>query len=227
MSIFEREQELFERWASDSSFVGNGFVRDGVACERTYIESTPKILFVLKETNDPSGSDGDLREFMRNGATANTWNNITRWVEGIRNLPNDTPWEVLEYIDEERRQEALRTIAAVNLKKAPGGSTAVLAQLEQAAENDKLYIKEQIKIYNADYIIFCGSDTSNIFHSLVDRREVEWRRTSRGVWFHKPYPDPYMIQYYHPQAHYPNHLLHYGLVDAVREIKNHRQSPPQ
>lgn len=139
MSIFEREQELFERWASD---VRNGFVRDGVACEETYRESTPKILFVLKDPHDPSGSDGDLREYMRNGATAYTWNNITRWVEGIRNLPNDTPWEVLEYIDEERRQEALRTIAAVNLKKKPGSSAAVYAQLKQAAENDRLYIKE-------------------------------------------------------------------------------------
>ena len=219
VSIFEREQELFERWVSDSSFV-----RDGVACEETYLESTPKILFVLKEVNDPSGGDWDLREFMRNGGTPRTWDGITRWVEGIRNLPNDTPWEVLEYIDEERRQKALRTIAAVNLKKKPGGSTAVYAQLKQAAENDKLYIKEQIKIYNADYIIFCGRDTSDIFHSVVDRREVEWRETSRGVLYHESYPDRYMIKYYHPQAHYPHPLLHYGLVDAVREIEKHRQS---
>ena len=224
VSIFEREQELFERWASDSSFVRNGFVRDGVACEETYLESTPKILFVLKETNDPSGRDGDLREFMRNGGTPKTWDNITRWVEGIRNLPNDTPWEMLKCIDEERRKKALRTIAAVNLKKKPGGSTAVYAQLKQAAENDKLYIKEQIKIYNADYIIFCGRDTSDIFHSVVDRREVEWRETSRGVLYHESYPDRYVIKYYHPQAHYPHHLLHYGLVDAVREIEKHRQS---
>ena len=161
---------------------------------------------------------------MRTGATGMTWNNITRWVEGIRNLPNDTPWEVLEHIDKERRQKALRTIAAINLKKTPGGSTAVPAQIEQAAENDKLYIKEQIKIYNADYVIFCGRDTSDIFHSVVDRREVEWRETSRRVWYHEPYPDRYVIKYYHPQAHYPHPLLHYGLVDAVREIENHRQS---
>ena len=116
MSIFEREQELFERWVNDSSFVRDGFVWDGVACEETYIKSTPKLLFVLKEVNDPEGGDWDLREFMRNGATGMTWNNITRWVEGIRNLPNDMPWEMLEYIDEERRQKALRTIAAVNLR---------------------------------------------------------------------------------------------------------------
>ena len=226
VSIFEREQELFERWAGDESFKrwagDESFIPDGVACEETYLESTPKILFVLKETNDPSGRDGDLREFMRNGGTPKTWNNITRWVEGIRNLPNDTPWEVLEYIDEERRQKALRTIAAINLKKTPGGSTADEVRIRQAAENDKLYIKEQIKIYKADYVIFCG--TSDIFHCVVDQREVEWRRTGRRVWYHEPYPDRYMIKYYHPQAHYPHPLLHYGLVDAVREIEKHRQS---
>ena len=60
VSIFEREQELFERWKSDSSFV-----QDGVACEETYLESTPKILFVLKEVNDPGGGDWDLRSRLK------------------------------------------------------------------------------------------------------------------------------------------------------------------
>jgi len=40
---------------------------------------------------------------MREGCRDQTWNNITRWVEGIRRLPQEIPWHELANVNEERR----------------------------------------------------------------------------------------------------------------------------
>ena len=48
--------------------------------------SSPSIVFILKEVNDPDGGGWDLRQFLRNnGDRPQTWNNVARWVHGIRN----------------------------------------------------------------------------------------------------------------------------------------------
>jgi len=213
MSIRAREDELFGAWSHDRP----DFVTDGVADERSYLESTPKLLFVLKEVNDLGGGGWDLREFVRSGGRAQTWNNITRWVEGIRNLPGDLSWNSLTTIDEARRQAALQAIAAVNLKKSPGGHTTDGAVLSEYAERDKEFINRQLALYEPDYLICCG--TSDLFHSLVEfPQQPEWKCTTRGVWYHEPVAGRFVVAYSHPEARCASCLLHYGLVDAIREV---------
>ena len=114
--IAEKEHRLFDAWsARDESFV-----RDGIIDAEEYARCRVKLLFVLKEVNDSDGGGWDLREFLRGGGRGPTWNTVTRWVEGIQQLPHIVPWEALEDVDNDRRSRALRKIVAVNLKKEPG-----------------------------------------------------------------------------------------------------------
>lgn len=213
MGIRVIEEHLFAAWSNGRP----DFVTDGVVDEEAYLTSEPKLLFVLKEVNDIGGGGWDLREFVRFGGRAQTWNNITRWIEGIRNLPDYLSWDMLETVDESRRQAALRAIAAVNLKKSPGGHTTDAAVLAEYAEKDKEFINQQLSLYEADYLICCG--TSDLFHFLVDfPRQPEWKRTTRGVWYHELVAGRYVVAYSHPEARCASYLLHYGLIDAIREI---------
>ncbi len=116
----DREETLFDEWERNLRSEGKGFVRDGVVCARSYESSSPRIVFVLEEANDPGGT-WDLRGFLRDGAQGQTWNNVTRWTRGILTLPRIVPWEALEVIDKRARAETLRKIVAVNIKKTPGG----------------------------------------------------------------------------------------------------------
>ena len=125
MGIFEQEEALFEEWRNS---IGEGFIPDGVACEEAYLQSSPKILLVLKEVDD---FEGDLRELLRRGGVERTWNMATRWIQGIRALPEAAPWGRTP--SEVDRKEALRTIAAVNLKKTTGKSTSYNPEIERAA----------------------------------------------------------------------------------------------
>lgn len=215
MNLVQQEESLFEEWR----VARPGFVSDGVVDETAYLASEQRLLFILKEVNDPDGGDWDLREFMRNGGRSQTWNNITRWIEGIRQLPAEIAWKQLEPIDEQRRIDALSSIAAMNLKKSPGGHTTNLEELNRVAVEDRVFINRQFNLYDPDIVICCGSPTSDTFHSLIDLGAApSWQMTSRGIWFHEFKPGKYVVSYAHPEARVADCLLYYGIIDALREI---------
>jgi hypothetical protein len=210
MKVRESEDQLFTEWSKNRS----GFVPDGIIDEEIYVQSNPKLLFVLKEVNNFTG---DLRNFVKEGGRTQTWNNITRWIEGVRRLPDEIPWEDISEIDEKRRIAALASIIVVNLKKSSGGHTADSKQLKVVGQEDKDYLNKQFLLYDPDIIICCG--TSDLFHSIVNFFEnPNWKRTSRGIWFHEYKSGKYIVSYHHPEARCDSSILYYGLVDAMREI---------
>lgn len=217
MNIRVKENKLFEKWSANRK----GFVVDGVVDEESYLNSSLKIMFILKEVNDPDGGDWDLREFIRKGARSQTWNNVTRWILGIQNIEKSIDWKEIQEITEEQRKECLKSICAINLKKSPGGHTTDNNALSQVVNEDKIFLNEQFSIYNPDLVICCGSVVSRLFHNLVEFSEKpDWKMTMRGIWYHVYQSNRYVIEYSHPEARVADYLLYYGLVDAVREISN-------
>lgn len=67
MNIGDKEEKLFDKWSSNRE----GFVADGVVDEEMYLNSSPKIMFILKEANDLGGGGWDLRQFIKGGDTSN------------------------------------------------------------------------------------------------------------------------------------------------------------
>lgn len=214
MSIKEQEQRLFSEWRETRP----SLVTDGVVNESAYAASSRKLLFVLKEVNAGKGG-WDLCEYVSNGGRSATWDNVTRWVEGIRNLKKDMPWTELESVDDERRRAALRTIAVMNIKKTPGGHTANPEEIATAVETDRQFLLRQYELYQPDLTICCG--TAENFKALnAFSSEPKWKCTRRGIWFHSPAADKFVISYSHPMARCAPPILYYGLIDAVREILN-------
>lgn len=212
MSITNEENSLFGEWKGNRK----GFVSDGLVSEKDYLNSDIKICIVLKEVNDPDGGDWDLREFIANGARSQTWNNVVRWVNGIRNIERDIPWKEFEDVSKEDRQSSLKSICAMNLKKSPGTHTAVEASLNKVANEDRNFIERQFSLYNPDLTI-CGG-TGELFKDVAGFNEFEWKRTDRGIWWYERAPAKYVIAYCHPEARVDDPLIVYGLIDAVREI---------
>ena len=217
MGISEAEDALFKRW----SLGRNSFVKDDVVNEQAFRVASPSVLFLLKEVNDPGPSGGgwDLREFLHDGARTATWNNVCRWLQGINNLPDDTPWSELKNVTALDRRQALASIAAMNLKKSPGGYTTVMSSFRQAVAKDVSFLREQFSLYKADLVICCGSVVSEAFDTFLKPKSAsKWRATKRGVKFLEYTPGKYVIAYSHPEARVSANLLHYGLVDTVREL---------
>jgi len=155
MTIREQEEMLFAEWKEKRP----GFVDDGVIDESEYLKSCPKIVFILKEVN--GGWAWNLKGYVREGGKAQTWNNIARWIYGIRRLYQnkrleDDVWSKVDWVSAEFRKEQLKTICTMNLKKTPGGSATNHKELLTFAKEDLPFIKRQLNIYMPDIIINCS-----------------------------------------------------------------------
>jgi hypothetical protein len=215
MGITEKENELFIKWSADRP----GFIMDGVPDESAYQASEPKIMFVMKEVEELGGGTGDHPEFLRRGASPQPWNNIVRWVIGLRQLDEDIAWNLFEQVSAQQRSGTLRSICVMYLKKTPDGHPTHNPALAITLQQDKENLYEQFRLYDADLVICCGAATSDIFHSVItfDPPPV-WKTTTRGILYHEYKPNKYVMAYSHPGAHVQDCLLYYGLIDAVREI---------
>lgn len=217
MSIKEQEKELFEEWKENRK----PFVADGVVSEEYF--KNPKIVFILKEVNDPNDDEWDLREYLRgeydkNGdePVAQTWNNVARWVHGIRKINSIPDWEDYPKIDVKFRKDVLKSICVMNLKKSPGIHTTNYDELKKVAEEDRVFIQRQYNIYKPDITICCGR--GYLFRSVIGDGKIKWETTNRDVKWYKQKSNSIVISYFHPQARIKSSLMLYSLLDAVHEI---------
>lgn len=227
--ISERENELFNEWRP----LRQGFVADGLPNEEAYSTSAVKLLFVLKEVNDPRDGGGwDLRKFIREGGRGQTWNNISRWIHGIRNLDTIPSWSFYKSITQKKdialkfRIDNLRSICAINLKKSPGGHTAKYGTLRKVAQQDRDFIRKQLSFYDPDITICCG--TGDLFHGVVseEANKPVWKSTTRGIWHFEWPKGKHVISFAHPEARVQDSILFYALMDAIEEISHNKPMQP-
>ncbi len=210
----KQEKELFDDWKKKN----NKIIPDGVVSFEDYAKSNCKILFVLKEVNSDE-TDWDLREFLRNGGRDRTWNNICRWVKGIRNIDKDYNWKDIVNIEEAERKEYLKSIAVLNLKKYTGGkAVANNDEIFEYAVSDSELLKRQVDIYEPDLIILCGTEYP-FFNSVYKNIDIKWEMTHKGVRYVID-NNRIIISYNHPEARVSPNFLYYLLMDALREIND-------
>lgn len=143
-------------------------VVDGIVNPEKYVSAKHKILWILKEVNDPEYHEeyGDkrggwsMREFISQNfgnyaywrrtyapITYTTWsilNGFCSW--------NDTP-----EFSKEQASDLLSHIAYINLKKLPGLAQSHWREIKLAYENNKQLILDQINSINPDIIIGGGT----------------------------------------------------------------------
>ena len=209
MNISKLENEIFHELKQKDLDI----ITDGIVDENQFLNSKFKIVFLLKEVN--GGKDWDLREFLYNGGRSQTWDNIARWTEGILNLEKDMRWSDLEQKNQERRNKYLKKICAVNLKKTPGKHTSNNININFEANQNTEILRRQLKLYDADIIICCGTGAQYLKY-IYDGIDETWKITSRGI----SYLDngKIIISFSHPAARTKDCFLYYALIDAIREI---------
>ena len=210
MSIKEEEKVLFDKLRDSNPII----VEDGIVDEAEYLASRYKILYVMKEEN--GGEGWNLKEFLKDEARPQTWNNIARWTEGILNLEPDYKWNYLDSNNEDRRKIMLKKIGSINLKKIPGKHTSDNKKIDKEAKANKDLINKQVNLYQSDIIICCGTFDSFV-DIFSDAKKQKLEMTARGVRY-IIYEDKIIISYAHPAARIRYAYMHYALIDALREI---------
>ena len=211
MSIKKLETKLFNQLKINNPSI----VTDGIVNENEYLDSKYKILYIMKEVNSYQNGGWSLTEFISNGASPQTWDNVARWTEGILNLEKDFDWEYLSGDNDLRRDKYLKKIASINLKKTPGRHTSIAKEISMATKNNKEIIKKQVDIYQPNIIICCG--TSGLFVRDCLESDLTWQMTSRGIEY-MILDNTIIVSFSHPEARVADQYLYYALIDAIREI---------
>lgn len=214
----EKEKILFSKWKEERQ----KFVPDGVVDELKYNSSKKKVLYILKEVNGGKdrNSNWDLRLFLKKGGRKQTWNNIALWQYGINNLNQTFNWNELKskIKDKSFRKEQIESIAAINLKKEPGGHTANSKLIRDYLRKDKELLIEQISIYKPELIICCGTGNLVQEHGLVEIF-TKWKISSYGIPFFITKEKSIIINYCHPEARIDNNFKFFPLIETLREIE--------
>jgi hypothetical protein len=211
-TLKQAERELFKSWPRKPG----AFVSDGVVDEQVFLKSKLKIGFILKEANSDE-SFSLTEDFLVHGGRSASWNNITRWCIGIRNLPGITHYEDVRHISEDMRKEVLSSIVAMNLKKRPGGSSTDMSKLEKDLTFDSEFLSRQFLLYGLQVAICCG--TFEVAHrTFAHCKDMNVQVSRRGFEYVEYDKGHFLINYFHPQVRYPGNLLFYGIVDTVKEL---------
>lgn len=173
MELIEKEKELMERWKKERAGY-DCFNEDGVINYEVWKREKLHILFVLKETNELSGSLSRFLEAEGSSTYWRTWNNIARWTDVLLNH------HYSEYISRDFLREMLSHVAVMNLKKQAGGNRATRAEILKYARNDKKLLLEQMRLYQPDIVITCGFNlVSDIVLKEILEEQEEWIKNEK------------------------------------------------
>lgn len=139
------------------------YVIDGIINPAKYLKAKHKILWILKEAN--SNDTWSYSEKFQNeswlyqcGKSVPTLKRIIYTTYGIL---NECDWSEIPDAKDKKAFKPLQEIALINIKKIPGGSSSSYNEIQTAYDKHKELLREQIKVYNPDIVIF--GNTLNFF----------------------------------------------------------------
>jgi hypothetical protein len=86
------EDTLFAEWKTTTAHEHRNFIADGVVHSETYIEITPKVMFLAREAHwDDEKLDNDMRPYLSEGVNWRSWQLIARWTR-VLTTAEQVPW---------------------------------------------------------------------------------------------------------------------------------------
>lgn len=156
LSNIKTTDELFSRWKQERPDY-KSFSNDGILVEKAWQKASPKIAFILKESND-CFVDIRGRAWGPRGNSPRFWRNLNIWKYVVTSLfCGESPSMQRALLVKE---EALGDIAYVNLKKKAeeGKNTSYAPDIYKYVQDDWSFLSHQIfEIVRPNVLFFCGT----------------------------------------------------------------------
>ena len=164
----EVNAELYERAASEGLI--HLPITDGVVNVDRYLASSPKILWILKEPwedlkEGEGGGDWSLTKYLNEDGKIGNKGSWARMAYVTYSIFNNYPnYSDIRYVtDDPKVGASLKNVAYINVKKFPGKSFSVPAEIESYYDKYRSLLKKQITTIHPDVLIF-----GNIFYLFRD-----------------------------------------------------------
>jgi hypothetical protein len=162
----------------------------------------------------------DLRDHAKHFAIGKdrsnpTWRNLAYWSYGL--LKGFPPFNQVR--DDQMHPAALNEIAVMNLKKTPGGSSAVQQEINEFARDasNQDFARREIRIIEPAVIICCGSPVNELMKDILDPM-VPWSRTQNDLYYFR-WKSSLAVAYFHPAWwQVPSAIIYSYLVGELRTL---------
>ena len=214
------------------------FVRCGIVDEETYNKSRTKVLWLLKDPNDPKEQyrnndwkPWNLPEQIRINIKEKKWKGRQMWkVVGAMTygLQQENFPSFLESYDNYESKapnicKGLKAIAVTNLKKIEGGGSSKQDEIIISAKDDKDLWSEEIRIMAPDLVV-CGG-TYNFIKGLLKLSKQNIQAGSEYATHYFGGHKCLLLSMYHP-AYHISPTLHYAFFkDCIEELRNEKRLP--
>jgi len=217
--IREKLQELYDRYASQNP--NEHFVPCGVVNEEAYRVSSPKLVCVLKEPNDPDQHRGwridtFLEKQVKKGSSGKPmyrmWKVVGIWSYAIHNsFPRYGDINTVQI-----SAQGLNCIGMTNLKKSGGGGSSNYHVIREYATKTIDLWRSELKIMCPDIILCCGT-----FRIATDLLGIERRQTTAGLGYSiwkRDSGNSLLLQFYHPASRFRKDMLYAFLKEALVDL---------
>lgn len=192
-------------------------VYDGIMNVAQWVNTKPKVLWILKEPYDDDGGGWKMSDlinkFRNNQGISMTWRRIIFSSWGI--LYDVESWNDLNGSELRKMSDVLNRIAYINIKKMIGARVSPRKVIAEAYRRDGDIIDEQIRLIDADIVVFGG--TYKWFEAMVpSKNKVEYLPNSNAASFYQD--GKIFIDSHHP-AYYKNISDEDYCMDIIRSVR--------
>lgn len=196
---------------------------DGVINWEKYLQAPRKILWILKEGNDPDNGIEDMRAIHRFGTEDSVIPNYKRWKSTYKKLLYVTHgiltktflWNDMSDIQNDGTIDGmfhLEDIAIINLKKVTGGGVSNPNEIYDYYMKAKDIVFKQINLFEPD-IIINGSRLNQFLFDYLGTENI----SNRGINRFGKKGNSLFIHTFHPNARYNEAEYVDSILEIVRE----------
>lgn len=189
--------QLFKEMCIKHPYLSIGFKKDGIINEDLFDNQKKKVLFICKEPNDPTQTEGDFRTWWQQKLYGIHAHRVGAWSHGILNGFPD-----IQNISRDDKMSGLSKIAYLNLKKIGGAGNSNISEICMYAKQIRHELIDQITIINPD-IIIGGVSSFKVWDSLFGRSDMTEISETGFLWRNK-----HVLHFYHPSARKSNLFLY-------------------
>ncbi len=201
---------------------GEPVIWDGITNLESYMKTSPKILWILKEGNEHKKENRNHREFHQNVKIYSKWKSTYKnIILSSYGILNNLEYKDLPPLNDEAMINddiVLDKTALINVNKNGGGGHANHTLIELNYTKHKAILLQQIEGINPDVIINC-SRVNRLFNDVAEKYRLEKKEYSSE--YNKTINYAYnseklLINYWHPASRMKDEKYQKQLLDIYK-----------
>jgi hypothetical protein len=206
-------EELIVLEKSLPNIYGNNIIFDGITDITEYNNTPIKILWILKEPNDPNKSSWDLRLLHKNVSKYSKWRRTYKLIIKISYAIINNIFKFEDIPNENEIKNILNNIAIINVNKVGGTSKSNDKIINDIYNKYKNTILQQIKYIEPIVIINCSR--VNKIKEDLQNKIIQQKNIFSASFFN----NGIIINAYHPNCRYKHNLYFNNIMEYINYFK--------